>query len=130
MRNELPTVLHHYMPYWLGLALVVLRCFATGSEGWETEMTFAVLTFWIWALSVNAGECKLARSGGREPGTQTQRKKELASIVFFGLATVGAYIILERRVVEWSYGRYPLAIGSILVPGLLFLNFPDIPAQT
>ncbi len=86
----------YYAPLWLVLVLLGIRAlianFPAIAPVGASEVTYAMLSFWLWAITINASSRRLVASSGRDSGTPEQRSAEFLFVLFLFFLAVGLHI--------------------------------------
>lgn len=128
-RKQITTWTGHYIPMGLPIILVLIQCTVTsladrevGAQDVGGGIVYAMLAFWLWAVTTNGHSRRMASSSGKKRGTDKARAEELLQIVFLGSITTLLYLVCYHPAV----GALSLMIAFVAVglPAFCFMETP------
>lgn len=81
-------------------------------EAYPAEIIFALLAFWVWAVTTSGTMNQLVRGGGRKSGTVEERRREFVPVLVFSLATIFLFSIAFVRIVPMPWTWFPAVVAT------------------
>ena len=81
-------------------------------QDYPAEIIFALLAFWVWALTTLGTGQRLIQGGGRYSGTAAARRQEFPPVLIYALATIVLFGVTFVRLVPTPYTWFPAVIAS------------------